>query len=105
MGYKALYSKQFHEQLMELSGSVYERAEHSIDVVLDEPGLLRDYGPSYDAAFPPVDCKWYLVPGSTKVLYLSIEYATRQMRFLYLGDTREDPLHRFDRMRNAPEHL
>lgn len=24
---------------------------------------------------------------------------TEQLRFLYLGDTREDPLHRFDRMR------
>lgn len=45
--YEVLYARQFHEQLMELPGSVYDRAEHSIDVIADNPGLLRVYDPPY----------------------------------------------------------
>ena len=83
---------------MELTGSVYGKVERSIDVLLDNPGLLRDYDPPYEAASPPVDCKWHYVPGTYKVLYLAVDEAASQMRFIFLGDTREDPLHRFDRM-------
>ena len=57
MTYRALYARQFHEQLMELPDSAYDKVEHSIDVLVDNPGLLRDYDPPYDAATPPVDCK------------------------------------------------
>lgn len=96
--YQALYARQFHEQLMELPESVYDKIEHSVDILLDNPGLLRDYDPPYEAIIPPIECKWYYVPGSYKVIYLTIDDTTRSMRFLFLGDTREDPLHRFDRM-------
>jgi hypothetical protein len=41
--YEVLYARQFHEQLMVLPDSVYERVEHSVDVVADNPGLLRVY--------------------------------------------------------------
>ena len=37
---------------MELPDSVYDKVEHSIDVLVDNPGLLRDYDPPYDAAMP-----------------------------------------------------
>ena len=99
MTYQALYARQFHEQLMELPDSVYDKIEHSIDVLVDNPGLLRDYDPPHDAATPPVDCKWYYVPGTFKVLYLIADEVTLQMRFLFIGDAREDPLHRFGRMK------
>jgi hypothetical protein len=98
MTYQALYARQFHEQLMELHDSVYDKVEHSIDVLVDNPGLLRDYDPPYDAATPPVDCKWYYVPGTFKVLYLAADEAALQMRFLFIADTREVPMRRFDRM-------
>jgi len=83
MTYQALYARQFHEQLMELPDSVYDKVEHSIDVLVDNPGLLRDYDPPYDAATPPVDCKWYYVPGTFKVLYLAADEAALQMRPLH----------------------
>jgi len=98
MPYEALYARQFHEQMMELPDSVYDKVDHSIDVLASNPGLLREYVPPYEAAVPPVECKWYFVPGSYKVVYLTIDEEAKQMRFLFLGDTREDPLHRFDRM-------
>ncbi len=69
-----------------------------IDVILGNTGLLRDYDPPYEAAIPPVECKWYYVPSTYKVIYVTIDEPANQMRFLFLGDTREDPLHRFDRM-------
>ncbi len=31
MSYTAVYARQFHDQLMELPDSLYERIEHSID--------------------------------------------------------------------------
>ena len=88
MTYQAFYARQFHEQLMELPDSVYDKVEHSIDMLVDNPGLLRDYDPPYEAATPPVDCKWHYVPSTYKVLYLTVDEATLQMRFLFLGDTR-----------------
>lgn len=96
--YEVLYAWQFHEQLMELSDSVYDRVEHSIDVVADNPGLLRVYDPPYEAALAPIDLRWYYVPRTHKVIYLVLDDDKRQMQMLFLGDTREDPLHRFDRM-------
>lgn len=98
MPYEVLYARQFYEQMMALSDSVYGKVDHSIDVLSENPGLLRDYDPPYEAAVPPVDCKWYFVPGSCKVVYLTVDEGNRQMRLLFLGDTREDSLHRFDRM-------
>lgn len=96
--YEVLYARQFDEQLMELPDSVYDRVEHSIDVIVDNPGLLRAYDPPYEAAAPPMDVRWYYVPRAYKVIYLALDEEGRQMRMLFLGDTREDPLHRFDRM-------
>ena len=52
MTYQAFYARQFHEQLMELPDSAYDKVEHSIDVLVDNTGLLRDYDPPYDAAMP-----------------------------------------------------
>lgn len=43
--YEVIYARQFHEQLMELSDGVYDRVEHSVDVIADNPGLLRAYDP------------------------------------------------------------
>ncbi|MEE8716293.1 MAG: hypothetical protein SOI26_10300 [Coriobacteriales bacterium] len=96
--YEVLYARQFHEQLMVLPDSVYERVEHSVDVVADNPGLLRVYDPPYEAAVPPLDLRWYYVPHTHKVIYLEQDEQARQLRPLFLGDTREDPRHRFDRM-------
>ena len=59
--YQALYARQFHEQLMELPESVYEKIEHSADILLDNPGLLRDYDPPYEATIPPVESSNYLL--------------------------------------------
>jgi hypothetical protein len=98
MAFQALYARQFHEQMMELPDAVYERVEHSVDLLIENPGLLRIYDPPYEASAPPVDCMWYYIPGTHKVAYLTIDENKGQMRFLFLGDTREDPLHRFDRM-------
>lgn len=98
MSYEILYARQFHEQMMELPDSVYDKIDHSIEVLADNPGLLREYDPPYEAATPPVECKWYFVPGTYKVLYLAVDEETRRMLFLFIGDTREDPLHRFDNM-------
>ena len=98
MSYEVLYSRQFHGQMMELPDPVYDKVDHSIDVLSDNPGLLREYDPPYEAAAPPVDCRWYYVPGTSKVLYLAVDEGASLMRFLFIGDTREDPLHRFDNM-------
>ena len=83
---------------MLLPDSVYDRIEHSVDVLLDSPGLLRDYDPPYDAALPPIDCKWYFVPGTCKVLYLTVDHKAQHLKFLFIGDTRQDPMRRFDDM-------
>lgn len=98
MTYEVLYVRQFHEQMMELPDSLYDRIEHSIDALTENPGLLRDYDPPYEAAFPPVECKWYFVPNTSKILYLMLDDEAKRMVFLFLGDTREDPKHRFDNM-------
>ena len=42
MPYEVLYARQFHEQMMELTDSVYDKIDHSIDVLASNPGLLRD---------------------------------------------------------------
>lgn len=99
MAFQVLYARQFHNQLMELPATVYERVEHSIDVLVENPGLLRAYDPPYESSAPPVECMWYYIPDTHKVVYLTIDEDAEQLRFLYLGDTREDPLYRLDRMR------
>ena len=67
--YQALYARQFHEQLMELPESVYEKIEHSVDILLDNPGLLRNYDPPYEAATPPVESSNYLLTSNLLTNY------------------------------------
>lgn len=62
------------------------------------PSLARRYDPHYEAAKPPVPCRSYPVPRTTKVIYLMADEATRELTMLFLGDAREDPRRRFDRM-------
>lgn len=92
------YARQFHEQLMGLSDVTYGHVEDSIDVLAGNPGLARDYDPAYEAAWPPASCQCYFVPRTTKVIYLLMDEDAHLLTMLYLGDTREDPRHRFDRM-------
>ena len=96
MAYRVIYAEQFHNQLMELGDQDYERVEASIDVIAENPGLIRDYDPYYPAALPPIDLKWYYVPKTHKVIYLSVEEAEMTIRCYFLADTRMDPRHRFD---------
>ena len=92
------YARQFGEQLSDLPDSLYDRVEASIDILAANPGLARDYDPSYDAARPPVPCRCRPVPRTTKVIYLLADEASRTLTMLFLGDAREDPRRRFDRM-------
>lgn len=43
-------------------------------------------------------CRSYLVPRTTKVVYLVADEAARELTMLFLGDAREDPRRRFDRI-------
>ena len=95
MTYQVEYARQFHEQLMELNDSEYERIEHSIDVIANNPGLVRDYDPPYEAAVPPLAFKWYYVPKTYKTIYLTVDEHARTIRCYFLGDVRVDPLRRF----------
>ena len=92
------YARQFHDQLMGLPGAAYDRVEASIDVLSTNPGLARAYDPAHEAARPPVPCRCYPVPRTTKVIYLVADEERRTLTMLFLGDAREDPRHRFDRM-------
>lgn len=92
------YTEQFDNQVMELPESVYDRVEASVDVLATNPGLARDYDPTYEAACPPVPCLCYGVPRTTKIIYLVADEDERMLTMLFLGDAREDPRHRFDRM-------
>ncbi len=83
---------------MELPDSVYDRVEASIDVLAANPGLARSYDPTYEAARPPMPCQYYAVPRTTKVMYLVVNENDSSLAMLFLGDAREDPRHRFDRM-------
>lgn len=103
MPYELFYAQQFHEQLMELPDSAYDKVEHSIGVLAYNRGLLREYRPPYEADYPPVECEWYFIPNSYKVLYVTVDDDVQQMRFLFISDTREDPRHRFDHMIYDPQ--
>ena len=92
------YARQFHEQLMGLSDATYGHVEDSIDVLAGNPGLARDYDPAYEVARSPASCQCYFVPRTTKVIYLLMDEDAHLLTMLYLGDTRENPRHRFDRM-------
>ena len=98
MAYAVIYARQFHEQLMELEEYDYARVEGSIDVMAENPGLARDYDPPYPADNPPKSFKWYHVPRTYKVIYLTVDDAERVIRCYYLADARMDPLHRFDEL-------
>ena len=92
------YARQFHDQLMALPNAIYDRVEASVDFLAANPGLARAYDPAYEAARPPVPCRCYPVPRTTKVIYLVADEGKRTLTMLFLGDAREDPRHRFDRM-------
>ena len=92
------YARQFAEQLTELPDTTYERVEGSVDVLASNPGLARQYDPQYEAARPPVPCRSYPVPRTTKVIYLVADEQLRKLTMLFLGDAREDPRRRFDSM-------
>ena len=92
------YARQFGEQLIDLPDSVYDRVEASIDILATNPGLAREYDPSYEAARPPMPCRCYPVPRTMKVIYLVTDEGSRTLTMLFLGDAREDPRRRFDRM-------
>ena len=92
------YTRQFAEQLAELPDATYKRLEDSIDVLESNPSLSRRYDPQYEAARPPVPCRCYPVPRTTKVIYPMADETARELTMLFLGDAREDPRRRFDRM-------
>ena len=92
------YARQFAEQLADLPNAVYERVEGSVDALASNPGLARLYNPQYEAAQPPVPCRSYPVPRTTKVTYLVMDEKEHELTMLFLGDAREDPRRRFDRM-------
>ncbi len=92
------YTQQFTEQLWVLPDTTYERVEDSVDVLASNPGLARHYDPHYEAARPRVPCRNYSVPRTTKVIYLLADEEGRELTMLFLGDAREDPNRRFDRM-------
>ncbi len=73
------YARQFHEQLMGLSDATYGHVEDSIDVLAGNPGLARDYDPTYEAARPPASCQCYFVPRTTKVIYLLRRHRINQV--------------------------
>ena len=92
------YARQFAEQLAELPDATYDRVEGSVDILASNPGLARRYDPHYEAARPPVPCRSYPVPRTTKVIYLVTDEERRKLTMLFLGDAREDPRRRFERM-------
>lgn len=92
------YARQFAEQLTKLPDAIYDRVEGSIDILASNPGLARRYDPQYEAARPPVSCRSYPVPKTTKIIYLVTDEEKRELTMLFLGDAREDPRRRFDRM-------
>ena len=92
------YARQFAEQLAELPDATYDRVESSVDVLASNPGFARRYDPQYEAARPPVPCRSYPVPRTTKVIYLVADERLHELSMLFLGDAREDPRRRFDRM-------
>lgn len=92
------YARQFAEQLAELPNSTYDRVEGSINVLVANPGPAREYDPAYEAARPPVPCRCYPVPRTTKVIYLVADEEKHALTMLFLGDAREDPRRRFGRM-------
>lgn len=92
------YTRQFAGQLMGLPDSTYGRVEASVDVLASNPGLARAYDPAYEAARPPVLCRCYPVPRTPKVIYLVADEEKHALTMLFLGDAREDPRRRFDRM-------
>lgn len=83
---------------MGLGDTTYGRVEASVDLLSSTPGLARPYDPAYEAARPPVPCRAYQVPRTTKVIYLVADEDVRVMTMLFLGDAREDPRRRFDRL-------
>ena len=80
---------------MGLTDYEYEHVEGSIDVIADNPGLARDYDPYYAAALPPLAFKWYYVPKTYRVVYLTIDELAKTIRCYYLADARMDPNQRF----------
>ena len=92
------YARQFAEQLAELPDAIYNRVEGSIDILVSNPGLARRYDPQYEASRPPVPCRSYPVPRTTKVIYLVADEERRELTMLFLGDAREDPRRRFYHM-------
>ena len=93
------YARQFAEQLAKLPDATYDRVEGSVDVLASNPGLARRYNPQYEAAMPPVPCRSFPVPRTTKVIYLVADERLHELSMLFLGDAREDPRRRFDRMK------
>ncbi len=96
MGYKALFARSFHDELMGLSSYDQNRIETSIDILLENPRLAREYEPYYPSSKPPFDLRCYYVPRTHKLLFLTIGETDKTLRFYFIADTRMDPLHRFE---------
>lgn len=93
--YTAIYGKSFNDELIRLPDATYNRVEHMIDLLESFPHIGHLYRPLYEAKLPPIDCMQAFVDRTYCALYYVIDEDRLELKFFYLGDTRQNPVTMF----------
>lgn len=77
------------------SARVLNRMERHIRALASFPEMGQQYAPSYDAARPPIPCRWIAVPSTPFTIYYHFSEAARKIVVLSIEHQRSDPEKRF----------
>jgi hypothetical protein len=81
--------------MLELSDTEFSKVSASMNTLACFPGLAKSYVPYYEATLPPENWLYYVVPKTSKVLFLSIDETQMTIEFYSIVDARSDPANRF----------
>ena len=83
------------DELANLSEAAFGRVLNSLDLLRTSPFLGKVYDPSYDAGFPPFECRVLFVSSTTKAVYYYLDSKSDKVIVFEIGDVRADPMTRF----------
>ena len=97
MAYTVLFADSVLEFIDEhvTSERVFARIETYADLLAHYPYLGASYDPAYEAARPPVPCRYVPVPDTPFTLYYAVDDDAQVVNVFYLDYSAADPQRRF----------
>lgn len=101
MTYDVIIARSVLDGLVKEAASLEEKFFHCVDLIGVFPDLGGPYVSQEGDDEPPVPCRRYPIPGTTKTIYYDIDHESRKVRIFGLIDQRRNPSYRFREVRQS----